>query len=54
MIKNYDFRIFKILATVAVVFSSVTATAREITGQVTANNGVSLVGAQMHVMQNNW
>ncbi len=29
MIKNYDFRIIKILATVAVVFSSVTATARE-------------------------
>ena len=54
MIKNYDFRIIKILATVAVVFSSVTATAREITGQVTANYGVSLVGAQMHVMQNNW
>ena len=54
MIKNYDFRTIKILATVAVVFSSVTATAREITGQVTANYGVSLVGAQMHVMQNNW
>ena len=54
MIKNYDFRIIKILATVAVVFSSATATAREIKGQVTANYGVSLVGAQMHVMQNNW
>ena len=54
MQKKYYFGLRQALAIILILLAPITTNARELSGQVTADEGVTLDGAYIHVMQDNW
>ena len=54
MKRKYRFRLKKALPIILILLAPITTNARELSGQVTADEGVTLDGAYIHVMQDKW